>query len=67
MMMWRLLVLPVVFLIIPPVVVVAFHLLRDRADGSQGWSFGGNLDSAPTSSIPALEAERGRLDPAGKG
>jgi hypothetical protein len=55
-MMWKLVVLPLLVLIIPPVLVLVFYLLADRADGSEDRSLGGTLDSAPTSSIPMLEA-----------
>lgn len=56
MMMWKLVVLPLLFVVIPPVLVVAYHLLPDRTGKSEGRSLGANPDSVPNSSTPTVEA-----------
>jgi hypothetical protein len=54
--MLRLIVLPVLVLVIPPILVVAFYLVRDKAgELSRGGSPDISLDSGPNSPMPALE------------
>jgi len=53
-MMWRLLVLPVLALFIPPVLVVAYHLLGDGSSASGGSPPG--VMEPGESSIPVVQA-----------